>query len=91
MLGRIGLVVALFTSCGGLSSQQAAGACEPAAYTACGCGCCGGATPVERCVDVAAGETMQGIIDADRQAAQRPGCAMAGCSLPVHYTCCQGS
>jgi hypothetical protein len=41
-------------------------------------------------VDVAAGQTMQQIIDADRQAAQSPGCASAGCSLPVHYTCCPG-
>ena len=90
MLGRIGLVVAALalTSCG--SNQQAAGACEPAAYTACGCGCCGGATPVERCVDTAAGETMQQIIDADRQVAQSSNCSLAGCSLPVHYTCCRG-
>ncbi|HYV45075.1 MAG TPA: hypothetical protein VFA20_09460 [Myxococcaceae bacterium] len=90
MIGRIGLVAALaFTACAG-SNQQPAGACEPASYTACGCGCCGGATPVERCVDVAGGETMRQIIDADRQVAQNANCSMAGCSLPVHYTCCPG-
>jgi hypothetical protein len=87
MLRRIGLVatLALTSSCSG---SNAAGACEPASYTACGCGCCGGATPVDRCVDTAHGETMQQIIDADQQQAQSPNCAFAGCALPVHYVCC---
>src|SRR6185295_15673242 len=87
MLGRISLVATLaLTSCG--STQPPAGACEPASYTACGCGCCGGATPVERCVDTAHGETMRQIIDADQQQAGSPNCSFAGCALPIHYVCC---
>lgn len=82
------LVLAL-AACG-RSTSNGAQACEPAEYTACGCGCCGGTAPVEQCVDVAGGQTMQQIIDADRQAAQSAGCASAGCSLPLHYTCCPG-
>jgi hypothetical protein len=93
VLGRIGIGLVLATAavlsmaaCGG--GSPAAGACEPATYTACGCGCCGGATPVDRCLDTAAGETMQQIIDADQQAHQSAGCASAGCALPVRYRCC---
>lgn len=90
LLGRIGIGLVLasaamtLTACG----SQAAGACEPATYTACGCGCCGGTTPVDRCVDTAAGETMQQIIDADQQARQDPNCSFAGCALGVRYRCC---
>ena len=88
MLGRISLIAAMALTACGSTQGQAAGACEPAEYTACGCGCCGGVAPAERCVDVAGGQTMQQIIDADRQVAQTSNCSLAGCSFPVHYTCC---
>jgi len=89
MLGRISLIATMALTACGRSTPDAA-ACEPASYTACGCGCCGGTTPIERCVDAAAGQTMQQIIDEDRQVAQTANCASAGCSFPVHYTCCPG-
>ncbi len=63
--------------------------CVPdASYLACGCGCCTGASTQERCVDLDAGQTLQQIVDADKSAAGSPNCAMAGCSMPTLYRCC---
>ncbi len=67
------------------------GACSPedASYTACGCGCCPGASPLDRCLDRDAGETLESVQAADEAAAMSPGCPMAGCGTPIVYRCCE--
>ncbi len=57
-------------------------------YTACGCGCCGGAEPKEVCIYHSKGENLQKIIEDDKKAGENPECAFMGCSLPVKYSYC---
>jgi hypothetical protein len=96
MHGLLGVLAALSlasASCGGAPNKlehSSAAVCEPASFTACGCGCCGGMQAVERCVDTASGQTMKQLIEADQAVARTSNCALAGCSMPVRYTCCPG-
>jgi hypothetical protein len=57
-------------------------------YTACGCGCCAGAEPKEKCLYRSKGDNLQKIIDEDQKASQSPDCPVTGCSLPVKYAYC---
>jgi len=61
---------------------------EPS-YTACGCGCCGGVEPEERCLREK-GE-LERVRAEDRKARKNPDCAMAGCSRGVRYKYCGGA
>ncbi len=71
-------------SCGGESTRAA----EPASreYKACGCGCCGGATPQgPECVGEA---ELARIIARDKAVRGSPQCHAAGCSQGVLYKIC---
>ena len=71
----------------GGSSSADAGVCG-GEYTACGCGCCGGVTPQQRCYYPALGETRDSIVAADLAAKAATNCALVGCSLGTQYICC---
>lgn len=57
-------------------------------YTACGCGCCSGVKPLERCLDRSKADELQDIIARDRMHKQSPDCAMMGCSRGIRYKPC---
>ncbi len=61
----------------------------PDTYVECGCGCCGGVTDEEMaaapCVSRA---EMKSIIERDREAADDPECAVAGCALGTPHRVC---
>jgi hypothetical protein len=65
----------------------ASGTCS-GTYDACGCGCCGGVTPVATCYFPSAGDSLDAIIATDRTAAAGTTCASAGCSQGKRYLCC---
>jgi hypothetical protein len=71
----------------GGSSSADAGVCG-GDYTACGCGCCGGVTPQQRCYYPALGETRDSIAAADLAAKAATNCSLVGCSLGTQYMCC---
>lgn len=57
-------------------------------YLACGCGCCGGVNPVEKCLYRSEGDDLEKIKNQDKAERQNPGCALMGCSFPVLYRYC---
>ena len=57
-------------------------------YVACGCGCCGGAEEVVKCLYRSKGDDIQKIIDDDQKAAKSSDCPLAGCSQPIKYIYC---
>lgn len=72
-----------------LAASQCESEClKTQSYTACGCGCCSGVEPQERCLYRSKGDDLQKIIEADKEAAQSPDCPMMGCSLPLRYIYC---
>ena len=61
-------------------------------YLACGCGCCVGPTPLQRCVYQEVGPKTLDEIAGDDMALRNDsaGCAAAGCSLGIDYfACCE--
>ena len=60
----------------------------PESYTACGCGCCGGAEPQTQCIYKAKGESLDTIKIQDQAARLNPQCSLMGCSLGTKYTYC---
>lgn len=67
-------------------NQQNSGDAE--SYTACGCGCCGGAEAVLRCLYHSKGDDIQKIVQEDRKQAQNSICPTVGCSQPIKYVYC---
>ncbi|WP_158622221.1 hypothetical protein [Corallococcus sp. CA047B] len=63
-----------------------AAAPAPPGYTACGCGCCGGAEPQVKCLGTQA--ELEKVIAKDKADAKSPDCAMAGCTVPTRYQLC---
>jgi len=57
------------------------------AYTACGCGCCGQVS-ITSCYYPSLGETIAAITAQDLTTKSATNCALAGCSLGIHYVCC---
>ena len=57
-------------------------------YIACGCGCCGGAEPVEKCLYHSNGDDIHKIIEDDKRIANSADCALAGCSMGTKYIYC---
>jgi hypothetical protein len=57
-------------------------------YTACGCGCCGGTKPQEKCLYHSKGDNMDEIIQADKKLQSSSSCAAMGCSLGLKYRYC---
>lgn len=57
-------------------------------YVACGCGCCGGAEPVKKCLYRAKGDDLAKIKAEDGKARERPQCAVMGCSRGTEYSYC---
>lgn len=55
-------------------------------YLACGCGCCGGVQPQEKCVEE---DALALLIEKDKAQAASPQCAVIGCSVGVEYTVCE--
>jgi len=74
----------------GTGDAGAAGASEEACgdYLACGCGCCGGASPSHACYYPDLGDTLAGVIAQDEATADSETCANAGCALGTEYHCC---
>lgn len=65
-----------------------AAAAKRESYVACGCGCCGGAEPVKKCIDRAKGDDLAKIKAEDEKARKRPQCAVMGCSRGTEYSYC---
>lgn len=61
---------------------------ELQSYTACGCGCCGGAEPATQCLYKAKGDSLDAIKAQDQTARQSPQCALVGCGLGTKYQYC---
>jgi len=57
-------------------------------YIACGCGCCVGEEPQDKCLYGSKGDDMRKIYEEDKKLAQSPECATMGCSLPIRYIYC---
>ena len=57
-------------------------------YIACGCGCCIGVEPENQCLYRAKGESLQTIIEKDKQAAKNMECPLLGCNYPIKYSYC---
>ena len=57
-------------------------------YVACGCGCCGGEEPIEKCLYRSNGDDINKIIEENKIAAKSDSCALMGCSLGTKYTYC---
>lgn len=57
-------------------------------YTACGCGCCSGATPQEVCLYKSNGDSLERIKQQDTAAKTSPQCAVIGCSRGTTYKYC---
>lgn len=57
-------------------------------YVACGCGCCGGEEPIEKCIYHSKGDDLNKIIEEDKKSAQSDQCALMGCSLGIKYVYC---
>ena len=83
---------------GGPSSPEAGAGGEAGApapdcnnrYLSCGCGCCVGSTPPQRCVYPGVGKSIDELLGDDRALRNdTAGCAAAGCSQGVDYFCCE--
>jgi hypothetical protein len=58
-------------------------------YVSCGCGCCSGLEPDNRCLYKNNGDSLEKIIEEDKKkASDTEFCATVGCSLPVRYQYC---
>ena len=57
-------------------------------YVACGCGCCGGQEPVNKCLYKSKGDDLNKIIESDKNASASSQCAVMGCSIGVKYVYC---
>lgn len=57
-------------------------------YTACGCGCCGGSTPKEVCLDRSKGESLEKVKAEDKMVANPKNCMVVGCSNGTKYKYC---
>jgi hypothetical protein len=57
-------------------------------YVACGCGCCGGKDPIEKCLYRSKGDDINKIIEDDKKVAKSDSCALVGCSLGIKYLYC---
>lgn len=57
-------------------------------YLACGCGCCAGVEPVEKCLYRSKGDDINEIIREDGITAQSGQCDSAGCSKGIKYSYC---
>ena len=68
-------------------SVEAGGACT-GEYTACGCGCCGSTATNTACYYPSLGETIATVTAADQATKSATNCALAGCSIGIHYLCC---
>ena len=71
-----------------VASDTATGGVCSGDYTACGCGCCGGAQAASRCYYPSLGETIAAITAQDQADKNATNCSLVGCSLGVHYVCC---
>jgi len=57
-------------------------------YVACGCGCCGGTNPVEKCLYKRDGDNLNEIIKKDLLIKKNSACHVAGCSQGILYKYC---
>ncbi|MBU4245849.1 MAG: hypothetical protein ABIF85_00465 [Nanoarchaeota archaeon] len=57
-------------------------------FIACGCGCCIGVEPEEKCLYHSKKDSLQKIIEKDKQEAKTMECPMLGCNYPIKYTYC---
>jgi hypothetical protein len=57
-------------------------------YMACGCGCCVGGTPLEKCLYHAKGDDLQKIKEEDHKINKSAQCAYVGCSTGILYHYC---
>jgi hypothetical protein len=57
-------------------------------YIACGCGCCSMENPRIECLYKSQGDSIQKIIDQDKNASKNPSCAVMGCAFPTKYVYC---
>ncbi|MDP9126743.1 MAG: ankyrin repeat domain-containing protein [Pseudomonadota bacterium] len=64
-------------------------AAEIREYTECGCGCCGGVDPGEKCLYHKSGDSLTALIESSKRNAPSPAtCALAGCAPGIHYHYC---
>ncbi len=57
-------------------------------YTACGCGCCFGVTPIKQCLYHSKGDLIEKIIKEDSIIKQSSQCSVMGCSRGTEYYYC---
>jgi len=57
-------------------------------FTACGCGCCGGATPIEKCLYRSKGDDIEYYKITDALHRLNVDCSIAGCNVPIRYKYC---
>jgi MFS-type transporter involved in bile tolerance (Atg22 family) len=57
-------------------------------YTACDCGCCGGAEPQVICIYHSKGDNLEKIIYQDELDANSTQCAFVGCGRGMQYIYC---
>lgn len=60
----------------------------PTSYTTCGCGCCGGVQPIEKCLYKSKGDDINRIITEDQSMKNSPICPQVGCSMGIIYKYC---
>ena len=58
------------------------------AYTACGCGCCGGTQPKRQCIYRSRGDDLKQMMLRDRESAKNTQCDRVGCSTGIKYVYC---
>jgi len=86
----------LFAAAMILMGGQAATAAEPASatvalqqYVDCGCGCCGGTEPTDKCLYKSKGDSIENVIGRSKKnPPSEHTCAVAGCSKGVRYRYC---
>ena len=61
---------------------------EPESYLSCGCGCCGGAEPQEKCLFREQGDSLEDKRESDRRLGESNACDLMGCSLGTKYVFC---
>jgi hypothetical protein len=86
------LFTALFIYVPAFADETQGDAAKPAPlaeYISCGCGCCGGVEPQDKCVYKILGDSLEKIAAEDK--AHRPSarqCALMGCAIGTRYHYC---
>lgn len=58
------------------------------AYTACGCGCCGGTQPKKQCIFQSKGDDLKAMVQKDIESGRNTQCDRVGCGSGIKYVYC---